>query len=835
MQRHHPKLCKSLWHKPPEGTSSTMRRFLCMFRGVFVAVFTFQSRYSSLTNSSAQFQYVQSEQNIILDPEIGGTPQSNYQSILESDYESCAKHARSAATCLDAYANEEKEPHGGNCGFGANIDELCRYCNNSSKSSTTADATCCDHADAATRCRNVVIYPPVQPPLPFSTLSNSSATVTLNGTRPSETDHAVNADGHNKSSADNAGDSHFRKDGVAGIVIACIAASVLLLAVLAMCCRRKRQRRQEELLYDDPTQGHDQPLNQGDGAQQIPHPRHADEQELLSTDGVLGSDAPGTGRQGAAGGNINPRFQRARNCMANAMFLPRNLQRKCGTPRRYIPAAAGDVESQAERPKPNRHRNRFIDAVVRTYRPANSTTTDTIPGNGPAAAGDVESQAERPKPNGHRNRFINAVVRTYRPTNSTNDTKPKTTHHKREGPGRGDGRTRDTGPQPRGNHDLSSIRDRDKPTTSYNPDYPRASSPMTVVSMQANVSDATSHDNTPRAFPLPMKPSLDAGGRSPAVARFPREHRRRLHARFSVPETSPLPQKRVSSDISDGMRGSLSRRKQKQARIDGAQCGDDNYDDADADDAALLYQRHPQATGGPGQLDGESAMLMETRSDASQQDGKHSQANCGDGAVPPGAGSNVSSSWVSLFRPSSTNAVLNADPSSSRLLSQYHTRDPVFSEPNNGFHHSSSEPQLQSRTNRLSAQLVSLSRPQSSDGELAKNFARPTRATSRHDVFVSDQLCLPAKPSEDAAPAPTTGSPQASDHSAVAANDKRVRHEAEKPFPSPRAGHHHHSPISTGQGAARSAVDVQPGPLDSHPTTPRSNHSGNGVEREEGE
>lgn len=744
---------------------------VCMEMGILIhpsPILTFKP--------TEQYQYAQSEQNIILDPEVGGTPRSDYHTLLESDYKSCAEHARSALTCLDAYDNESKgatsQQHGGNCGFGSNIDELCRYCNSGSKASTASDASCCDRADAAARCKNVVIFPPTQPPLPFPTLKDAPE-----APRPSGTGQPTPG-GHNEDSSDNPGNktaespAHARKDAVAGIIIGCIAAALLVLFALFFLWRRKKQQKRNEAL--------EEASPAAPRIQDYLNSRNNYEQDILSTDAVVGSVGPpppsptpaaGIGPGGAAVRTYYPpRFQRARDFIAYALLLPSAFKRQ------------------------------------RQHQRGKSERGDHAP------PGDIESQTKQPESSERRSRRLSPAFQSSRPPSSHQRTSPGTTHgSKGLDPGKADGRKRDSGSRSYHSYGLGTSGGvREIPSADGDPNHDRASSPMTATSMQAHVSDETdeaSFANAPRPLPLPLPRRLspDAEPRSPTVGRFPREHRRRSQARCSMPAASPPPEERTGQ--SNGVSGSPLAQKQKQVRISEAQNGNDRE--------------------APRQLDGEAGIEKTTRPDPGSQEDSP-QTNNNAVTDPFGGSLGELSSLVSFDRPSSTNAVVNGDHSSSkppppRIVSHYQVRFPDGGL-DNGFSHSLSEPQLQ--TKKGNDRLTPMPRPQSYDSGLGKKH--PPHLPTPEPHSFSSRGALVAKTNGMTETGVANANADANPRPASFSLPEKAKTKSASGNSTAADGN---EATSTGH-PLRNTIDSQTGPLNSHPTAPGPSNDTSKLEHE---
>ncbi|KAI9928406.1 hypothetical protein MW887_002449 [Aspergillus wentii] len=156
-----------------------------------------------------------SEEEIVVNSDLCEEKRSDYMSQIRSDFTVCALPADSlTGSCISGADNEPDE-----CGFKSNIMGLCGYCRSSSPNSTD---TCCESANAATKCKNISI--------PSSTLSPVI---------PSST-------------AGSGGSSHSLSGGqIAGIVIGSVAAFALLAALAAfllLCMRRKRNTRDDTAL-----------------------------------------------------------------------------------------------------------------------------------------------------------------------------------------------------------------------------------------------------------------------------------------------------------------------------------------------------------------------------------------------------------------------------------------------------------------------------------------------------------------------------------------------------------------------------------------------------------
>ncbi|WEW57731.1 hypothetical protein PRK78_003198 [Emydomyces testavorans] len=157
-----------------------------------------------------------SEELIAVNPDLCGTPKTNFMDQIRADFTVCALPADSLTEkCIAGSENEPKE-----CGYGPNLLGLCGFCAKSSPNSTDS---CCIAADAPKRCEGLVL-PTVKPLPPLFPTSTSSP-------RPS--------------ASSGAGAGGLSGGKIAGIVIGSVAGVVLLVALalfLFIFFRRRRNR-----------------------------------------------------------------------------------------------------------------------------------------------------------------------------------------------------------------------------------------------------------------------------------------------------------------------------------------------------------------------------------------------------------------------------------------------------------------------------------------------------------------------------------------------------------------------------------------------------------------
>lgn len=161
-----------------------------------------------------------SEQEIVVDSELCPGLDDNYMQQIRSDFTVCALPADSlTGSCVSGADNEPDE-----CGYGPNLMGLCRYCSSSSSNSTDS---CCENANAATRCEEVTVP-------------------TMTGTLPPV---VTTPDASSTAGAGAVGSGHGLSGGqIAGAVVGSVAGFALLVALFVcafLCLRRRRQARSD--------------------------------------------------------------------------------------------------------------------------------------------------------------------------------------------------------------------------------------------------------------------------------------------------------------------------------------------------------------------------------------------------------------------------------------------------------------------------------------------------------------------------------------------------------------------------------------------------------------
>ncbi|KAJ6144989.1 hypothetical protein N7470_008884 [Penicillium chermesinum] len=163
----------------------------------------------------------QSEEEIVINPELCASTDKNYMDQIRSDFEICAHPSRAlTGSCVEGSTNEPD-----NCGYANSTIGLCTYC--SSTFGNTTD-TCCKSTDVASKCSGVTI--------PSSTATLQPVVTT--------------------SAAASAGASHGLSGGqIAGAVVGAVAGAAILVALIVLlliCCRRRRRDSQSEVALNAP-------------------------------------------------------------------------------------------------------------------------------------------------------------------------------------------------------------------------------------------------------------------------------------------------------------------------------------------------------------------------------------------------------------------------------------------------------------------------------------------------------------------------------------------------------------------------------------------------------
>ncbi|EEH49361.2 uncharacterized protein PADG_05440 [Paracoccidioides brasiliensis Pb18] len=166
-------------------------------------------------------QYATSEQLIVVNKELCGTPRQSYMDEIRSDFTICSNPKESLTdTCIPGDANEPNE-----CGFSQNLLGLCSFCKGSTANSTDS---CCNAADVTNRCNGFTL--PSVPSLPPLFPSPTST--------PKPSDTAVASTG-------------LSGGQIAGIVVGSVVGLILLAALgalLFVCLRRRREQNKASVL-----------------------------------------------------------------------------------------------------------------------------------------------------------------------------------------------------------------------------------------------------------------------------------------------------------------------------------------------------------------------------------------------------------------------------------------------------------------------------------------------------------------------------------------------------------------------------------------------------------
>jgi len=210
----------------PCSLSSTASRPLCAESCV--------SHFDSTNPTFAdtlQAQQATSEEEITVNSQLCGGPNSDYLNQIRADFTNCALPSNSLSQqCITGAENESN-----NCGFSSNLQGLCGYCATSSPNATDS---CCVASNVTHRCSGVTL--PVtssMPPLFPSSTGTSNTTATG---APAAT-----------------GNPHHGLSGgqIAGIVIGSVLGALLLIGLLILCCLCLRRRRgsQKGSIFNQPT------------------------------------------------------------------------------------------------------------------------------------------------------------------------------------------------------------------------------------------------------------------------------------------------------------------------------------------------------------------------------------------------------------------------------------------------------------------------------------------------------------------------------------------------------------------------------------------------------
>ncbi|MCJ1427745.1 hypothetical protein MMC29_005650 [Sticta canariensis] len=180
-------------------------------------------------------QQATSEEQIVVNDQLCGAPNSAYLDQIRADFTNCALPSDSLS--LGCITGEQNEPD--ECGFSANLQGLCGYCASSSPNSTDS---CCVTSNVMSRCTNVTLpsifsVPPLFP--------SSTSSVFPSATNTSSTPSSAPQTKHN-------GLSGGQKAGIVVGSVLGAAALVGLLLLLCLCLRRRRRGSQTSV-FNQPT------------------------------------------------------------------------------------------------------------------------------------------------------------------------------------------------------------------------------------------------------------------------------------------------------------------------------------------------------------------------------------------------------------------------------------------------------------------------------------------------------------------------------------------------------------------------------------------------------
>ncbi|KAK2806234.1 hypothetical protein FQN50_005959 [Emmonsiellopsis sp. PD_5] len=167
-----------------------------------------------------------SEQLIVINEDLCGTPRETYMDEIRSDFTVCSNPQASLTDkCISGEENEPTE-----CGFDTNLLGLCSFCQQSSINSTDS---CCQAADVTNRCNGLTLptVPTLPPLFPSPTASSS----------PSGTPGAA---GKGLSGGQ-----------IAGAVVGSVAGIAILaaLGILGFICLRRRRNQNNNHLLNQPS------------------------------------------------------------------------------------------------------------------------------------------------------------------------------------------------------------------------------------------------------------------------------------------------------------------------------------------------------------------------------------------------------------------------------------------------------------------------------------------------------------------------------------------------------------------------------------------------------
>lgn len=178
-----------------------------------------------------QAQQATSEEQIAVDTELCGQPNSNFLDQIRADFTNCALPSNSLSVeCITGDQNESQE-----CGFASNLPGLCRYCATSSPNATDS---CCVTSNVTSRCKGVTL-PQIfsMPPLfPSATSSNSPSASNTSGAAPTSQTRGLS------------------RGAIAGIVIGSVLGAAILIGLLLLCCIffRRRRRGSQGSVFNQP-------------------------------------------------------------------------------------------------------------------------------------------------------------------------------------------------------------------------------------------------------------------------------------------------------------------------------------------------------------------------------------------------------------------------------------------------------------------------------------------------------------------------------------------------------------------------------------------------------